>query len=74
LRSRQLLVDLAVTAPHEDWNLITRIIQPLIYQDELFPGLGSKFGLGDMTPTFFFSPDVSNTFLQPFLAYNTKTG
>jgi hypothetical protein len=121
-----------------DWNLITRIIQPVIYQDELFPGLGSKFGLGDMTPSFFFSPkepfhgwiwgvgpvfllptatdnalgtgqwgagptavglrqegpwtygllanhlwsfageggrpDVNQTFLQPFLAYNTKTG
>src|SRR5687768_4913898 len=38
------------------WNLITRIIQPVIYQDELFPGVGSKFGLGDMTPSFFFSP------------------
>jgi hypothetical protein len=121
-----------------DWNLITRIIQPVIYQDELFHGLGSKFGLGDMTPSFFFSPkepfhgwiwgagpvfllptatdnalgtgqwgagptavglrqegpwtygllanhlwsfageggrpDVNQTFLQPFLAYNTKTG
>lgn len=39
-----------------DWNLITRIIQPVIYQDELFPGQGSKFGLGDMNPSFFFSP------------------
>jgi hypothetical protein len=122
----------------EDWNLITRSIQPVIYQDELFPGLASKFGLGDMTPSFFFSPkdrfhgwiwgagpvfllptatdnalgtgkwgagstavglrqegpwtyglltnhlwsfageagrpDVSNTFIQPFLSYNTKTG
>jgi hypothetical protein len=121
-----------------DWNLIARIIQPVIYQDELFPGLGSKFGLGDMNPSFFFSPkepfhdwiwgagpvfllptatdnalgtgqwgagptavglrqegpwtygllanhlwsfageggrpDVNQTFLQPFLAYNTKTG
>jgi hypothetical protein len=39
-----------------DWNLIARIIQPVIYQDELFPGVGSKFGLGDMNPSFFFSP------------------
>jgi hypothetical protein len=39
-----------------DWNLISRIIQPVIYQDELFPGMGSKFGLGDMNPSFFFSP------------------
>ena len=120
-----------------DWNLITRIIQPVIYQDELSPGVGSKFGLGDLNPSFFFSPnepfhgwiwgagpvfllptatddalgtgqwaagptavglrqrgpwtygllanhlwsfageggrpDVNQTFLQPFLAYNTKT-
>jgi 4-amino-4-deoxy-L-arabinose transferase-like glycosyltransferase len=40
-----------------DWNLITRIIQPVSYQDKLFPGLGSKFGLGDMTPSFFLSPE-----------------
>jgi hypothetical protein len=41
----------------EEWNLITRIIQPVIYQDALFPGLGNTFGLGDMTPSFFFSPE-----------------
>lgn len=40
----------------EDWNLITRIIQPIIYQEELYPGQGDNFGLGDMNPTFFFSP------------------
>jgi hypothetical protein len=121
----------------EDWNLIARIIQPVIYQEELFPGQGNNFGLGDMNPQFFFSPkepfhgwiwgagpvfllstatdtrlgtgkwgagptavglrqegpwtygllanhlwsfagdddrpDVNQTFLQPFLAYNTKT-
>jgi hypothetical protein len=121
-----------------DWNLIARIIQPVIYQEELFPGQGNNFGLGDMNPQFFFSPkepfhgwiwgagpvfllptatdtalgtgkwaagptgvglrqrgpwtygllanhlwsfagtgdrpEVNQTFLQPFLAYNTKTG
>jgi hypothetical protein len=39
-----------------DWNLIARIIQPVIYQEELSPGVGSKFGLGDMNPSLFFSP------------------
>jgi hypothetical protein len=29
-----------------DWNLIARIIQPVIYQDELFPGVGGKSGWG----------------------------
>ncbi len=126
------------TSISEHWNLITRIIQPVIYQEELVTGQGDNFGLGDMTPTFFLSPkspfhgwiwgagpvflvptatdtalgagkwgagpsavvlrqhgpwtygmlanhiwsfagdndrpDVSSTFLQPFLAYNTKTG
>jgi hypothetical protein len=41
----------------KDWNLIGCIIQQVIYQDELFPGLGSIFGLGDMTPSLFFSPE-----------------
>lgn len=40
----------------EDWNLITRIITPVIYQDDAFGASGSQFGLGDITPTLFFSP------------------
>jgi hypothetical protein len=40
----------------EDWNLITRIIQPIVYQEELISRQGNNCGLGDMTPTFFFSP------------------
>jgi Putative MetA-pathway of phenol degradation len=40
----------------ENWNLITRVITPVIYQDDVFGHSGSQFGLGDMTPTFFFSP------------------
>jgi hypothetical protein len=49
----QPVIPLSLSA---DWNLIARIIQPVIYQDELFPGLGSTFGLGDLNPSFFFSP------------------
>ena len=30
----------------EGWNLITRTIVPVIYQDDIFPGAESQFGLG----------------------------
>ena len=39
----------------ENWNLITRIIQPVINIPSLAPG-GNATGLGDMNPTFFLSP------------------
>ena len=41
---------------NDDWNLITRTIVPVISQDELFPGAGSQFGLGDVNMSLFFSP------------------
>jgi hypothetical protein len=55
---------------NEDWNLITRPILPVIYQEPFFSGaelqaaeqvLGDDagrdlFGLGDLTPELFFSP------------------
>jgi hypothetical protein len=40
----------------EDWNLITRLITPIINQPSLFPGVESAFGLGDINPSFFLSP------------------
>lgn len=40
----------------EDWNLITRVIVPVIQQDDIAGDSGSQFGLGNVTPTFFFSP------------------
>ena len=40
----------------EDWNLITRVITPIINQPSLFPGVGSATGLGDINPSFFLSP------------------
>jgi hypothetical protein len=40
----------------EDWNLISRTIVPLVYQEDLFPGAGSQFGTGDITQSLFFSP------------------
>jgi hypothetical protein len=40
----------------EDWNLITRIIVPLIYQPDLSQRNLGVMGLGDANPTFFLSP------------------
>ena len=38
------------------WNLITRTIFPLIYAEAPAEGLDSASGLGDITQSFFFSP------------------
>ncbi|MDH3574125.1 MAG: hypothetical protein OET07_02645 [Desulfobacteraceae bacterium] len=40
----------------DDWNLISRTIVPVIDQDDIFPGAGSQFGLGDINLSLFFSP------------------
>lgn len=40
----------------EDWNLITRVIVPLIDQSEVIPGTGGASGLGDTVASMFFSP------------------
>jgi len=40
----------------EDWNLITRIIVPITDQNDISGNSGRQFGLGDTTPSFFFSP------------------
>jgi hypothetical protein len=40
----------------ENWNVIARIITPVINLPSLAPGLGSATGLGDINPTFFLSP------------------
>lgn len=45
--------------PHslsDDMNLTTRVIVPVIYQDDVFGDSGDQFGLGDTTPSLFFSP------------------
>ena len=41
---------------NDNWNLITRTIMPVTYQDDIFPGSGSDFGLGDINMSLFFSP------------------
>jgi hypothetical protein len=43
----------------DNWNLIARIITPVINLPSLAPGIGSATGLGDINPTFFLSPAKS---------------
>jgi len=43
-------------AVSEEWTLISRTIVPVVYQDDVFPGQGSQFGLGDINLSLFFSP------------------
>jgi hypothetical protein len=40
----------------QNWNFITRLIVPVISQPPLTLDGGREFGLGDINPSFFFSP------------------
>ncbi|HIK17977.1 MAG TPA: neuromedin U [Leptolyngbyaceae cyanobacterium M33_DOE_097] len=40
----------------KDWIVITRWITPILVQPDLGPGVDSVAGLGDINPSFFFSP------------------
>lgn len=42
------------TSLNADWNLIARVIVPVVSQDDIFPGAGDQFGLGDTTVSLFF--------------------
>ncbi len=35
---------------NNDWNIISRTIVPVIWQDDIFPGAGDQFGIGDVLP------------------------
>ena len=39
-----------------DWNMISRTIVPITTQDDIFPGAGDQFGLGDVVQSLFLSP------------------
>lgn len=39
-----------------DWNIISRTILPVVWQDDIFPGAGSQSGVGDIVQSVFFSP------------------
>jgi len=41
---------------NEDWNVISRTILPVVYQDDIAPGAGSQTGIGDVVQSLFFSP------------------
>lgn len=41
---------------NDKWNLITRTIIPVIFQEDIIPGSDSDFGLGDINMSLFFSP------------------
>jgi hypothetical protein len=60
-----------------NWNLITRTIMPVIYQESRFAGDGDHSGLGDITQSFFLSPGepVGGWILGggPVLLYPTAT-
>jgi len=40
----------------EDWNLISRTILPIAWQNDIAGMTGEQFGLGDTTQSLFFSP------------------
>jgi len=40
----------------KNWNMIARIIQPIVWQPYPNAPTGGAYGFGDMVPTFFFSP------------------
>ena len=41
---------------NEDWNLISRTILPVAWQNDIAGPSGDQFGLGDTTQSLFFSP------------------
>jgi hypothetical protein len=43
----------------KNWNMITRVIQPIVWQPYPNAPTGGEYGFGDMVPTFFFSPKNS---------------
>jgi hypothetical protein len=49
----QPVLPLSIT---HDWNLVTRVIVPLVYQPQLDQDSGGTNGLGDINPTFFVAP------------------
>ncbi|MEJ2009239.1 MAG: neuromedin U [Acidobacteriota bacterium] len=40
----------------KNWMVISRIIQPIVWQPYANQNTGGQYGLGDMVPTFFLSP------------------
>ena len=70
--------DLAQDLTNPLADLITRTIIPVIHHEDLFPGSGSQFGLGDTNMSLFFSPrSSSDDFVWgagPVMLFPTTTG
>jgi hypothetical protein len=41
---------------NKDWNIISRTILPVVWQEDIYPGAGSQSGIGDIVQSVFFSP------------------
>ena len=41
---------------NDDWNVISRTILPVVWQNDIISGAGSQSGIGNITQSFFFSP------------------
>ncbi|WP_250885803.1 transporter [Shewanella jiangmenensis] len=55
----RLLINVQPVVPfslNDEWNLISRTILPVVSQQDIFPGAGDQFGLGDAVQSLFFSP------------------
>jgi hypothetical protein len=48
---------------NEDWNLIGRLIMPMVSQPALFPGGEATFGISDVLLSAFFSPAKPSAFI-----------
>jgi hypothetical protein len=56
---RRWLLNIQPVVPFDlnaDWNIISRTILPVAWQDDIFPGAGSQSGAGDIVQSVFFSP------------------
>ena len=59
-----------------EWTLVVRTILPVISQNDIFPGAGEQFGLGDTLQSFFFVPQTVNGFtwgVGPAVLWRTGT-
>jgi hypothetical protein len=64
----------AKISPH--WMLISRIIQPIVWQPYSSQTTGGEFGFGDISPTFFLSPATPGKLIWgvgPAWAFPTAT-
>ena len=64
------------TAISDDWNLINRVIVPVIYQPFIAPGLGEEWGVSDVIYQGFFSPREASDVtwgLGPVIQFPTAT-